>query len=77
MTQLFAVFRFIGWDRVGASTIAAPTYISEIAPAKEREISRILSIQYCFGILYISFKLFIKILRKLMEMDDGVEAFHL
>ena len=32
----FAFFRFLGGLRVGASTIAAPTYISEIAPAKER-----------------------------------------
>lgn len=32
----FAVFRFIGGLGVGASTIAAPTYVSEIAPAKDR-----------------------------------------
>ncbi|WP_417361440.1 sugar porter family MFS transporter [Galbibacter sp.] len=32
----FAAFRFIGGLGVGASTIAAPTYISEIAPAKNR-----------------------------------------
>jgi len=32
----FAVFRFIGGLGVGASTIAAPAYISEIAPAKNR-----------------------------------------
>lgn len=32
----FAFFRFLGGLGVGASTIAAPTYISEIAPAKER-----------------------------------------
>ncbi|MEH6681411.1 MAG: sugar porter family MFS transporter [Sediminicola sp.] len=32
----FAVFRFIGGLGVGASTIAAPAYISEIAPAKHR-----------------------------------------
>ena len=32
----FAVFRFIGGLGVGASTIAAPAYISEIAPAKDR-----------------------------------------
>lgn len=32
----FAAFRFIGGLGVGASTIAAPTYISEIAPAKQR-----------------------------------------
>lgn len=33
---LFALFRFIGGLGVGASTIAAPAYISEIAPAKQR-----------------------------------------
>lgn len=32
----FAALRFIGGLGVGASTIAAPTYISEIAPAKQR-----------------------------------------
>ena len=32
----FAVFRFIGGLGVGASTIAAPAYMSEIAPAKDR-----------------------------------------
>lgn len=33
---VFALFRFIGGLGVGASTIAAPAYISEIAPAKDR-----------------------------------------
>ena len=32
----FAVFRFLGGRGVGASTIAAPAYVSEIAPAKDR-----------------------------------------
>ena len=32
----FAVFRFIGGVGVGVSGIAAPAYISEIAPAKNR-----------------------------------------
>ncbi len=32
----FAFFRFIGGLGVGASTVAAPTYVSEIAPAKDR-----------------------------------------
>ena len=32
----FAIFRFIGGLGVGVSTIAAPAYISEIAPAKDR-----------------------------------------
>lgn len=33
---VFAAFRFVGGLGVGASTIAAPAYISEIAPAKDR-----------------------------------------
>jgi len=32
----FAIFRFLGGLGVGVSTIAAPAYISEIAPAKDR-----------------------------------------
>lgn len=33
---IFAFFRFLGGLGIGASTIAAPAYISEIAPAKDR-----------------------------------------
>ncbi len=44
----FALFRFIGGLGVGASTIAAPTYISEIAPAKDR--GRLVSL-YQFNIV--------------------------
>ena len=33
---IFSVFRFIGGIGVGASSVAAPTYISEIAPAHRR-----------------------------------------
>jgi len=33
---LFAFFRFIGGIGVGASTIAAPAYVSEISPANDR-----------------------------------------
>lgn len=33
---IFAAFRFIGGLGVGASTIAAPAYVSEIAPQKDR-----------------------------------------
>jgi len=33
---MFSIFRFIGGLGVGASSVAAPTYISEIAPAKNR-----------------------------------------
>ena len=41
----FGIFRFLGGIGIGASTVAAPTYISEIAPARQR--GRSLSIQYC------------------------------
>ncbi|WP_335964746.1 sugar porter family MFS transporter [Galbibacter sp. PAP.153] len=44
----FAAFRFIGGLGVGASTIAAPTYISEIAPSKSR--GRLVSL-YQFNIV--------------------------
>lgn len=33
---IFSVFRFIGGLGVGASTVAAPTYVSEIAPSHQR-----------------------------------------
>lgn len=45
---IFAFFRFIGGLGVGASTIAAPAYISEIAPAKDR--GRLVSL-YQFNIV--------------------------
>lgn len=44
----FAAFRFIGGLGVGASTIAAPTYVSEIAPANSR--GRLVSL-YQFNIV--------------------------
>lgn len=44
----FAVFRFVGGLGVGASTIAAPTYVSEIAPQKYR--GRLVSL-YQFNIV--------------------------
>ncbi len=48
----FAAFRFIGGLGVGASTIAAPTYISEIAPAKDRgKLVGLYQFNIVFGIL--------------------------
>lgn len=44
----FAIFRFLGGLGVGASTIAAPTYVSEIAPANQR--GRLVSL-YQFNIV--------------------------
>lgn len=49
---IFALFRFIGGLGVGASTIAAPAYISEIAPAKDRgRLVGLYQFNIVFGIL--------------------------
>ena len=49
---LFAMFRFIGGLGVGVSTIAAPAYISEIAPAKNRgALVAMYQFNIVFGIL--------------------------
>ncbi|WP_281225440.1 sugar porter family MFS transporter [Flavobacterium aquiphilum] len=45
----FAIFRFIGGLGIGTSTIAAPSYISEIAPSKDR--GRLVSL-YQFNIVF-------------------------
>ncbi|WP_242083492.1 sugar porter family MFS transporter [Aestuariivivens sediminis] len=52
----FAVFRFIGGLGVGASTVAAPAYISEIAPAKDRgKLVGLYQFNIVFGILVAFF----------------------
>tara|TARA_R110000868_G_scaffold100301_3_gene275887 strand:+ start:3986 stop:5302 length:1317 start_codon:yes stop_codon:yes gene_type:complete len=52
----FAVFRFIGGLGVGASTITAPAYISEIAPAKDRgKLVGLYQFNIVFGILIAFF----------------------
>lgn len=49
---IFAVFRFLGGLGVGASTIAAPAYVSEIAPAKDRgRLVALYQFNIVFGIL--------------------------
>ncbi|WP_406683235.1 sugar porter family MFS transporter [Seonamhaeicola sp. MEBiC1930] len=49
---VFAFARFIGGVGVGASTIAAPAYISEIAPAKDRgRLVAMYQFNIVFGIL--------------------------
>lgn len=49
---LFAIFRFIGGIGVGASTIAAPTFISEIAPKQKRgRLVAMYQFNIVFGIL--------------------------
>ncbi|AWK06271.1 MFS transporter [Flavobacterium crocinum] len=49
---VFTVFRFLGGLGIGASTIAAPTYVSEIAPAKDRgKLVALYQFNIVFGIL--------------------------
>lgn len=49
---VFAFFRFLGGLGVGASTIAAPAYVSEIAPAKDRgKLVALYQFNIVFGIL--------------------------
>lgn len=49
---VFSVFRFLGGLGIGASTIAAPTYVSEIAPAKDRgKLVALYQFNIVFGIL--------------------------
>ena len=48
----FAIFRFIGGLGVGASTIAAPAFVSEIAPADKRgRLVALYQLNIVFGIL--------------------------
>ena len=48
----FAAFRFLGGLGVGASTIAAPAYISEIAPSNERgKLVALYQFSIVFGVL--------------------------
>jgi len=54
---VFSFFRFVGGIGIGASTIAGPTYISEIAPASKRgRLVALYQFNIVFGILlaYIS-----------------------
>lgn len=49
---VFAVFRFLGGLGIGVSTIAAPTYVSEIAPAEKRgRLVAMYQFNIVFGIL--------------------------
>lgn len=49
---LFAMLRFLGGIGVGISTIAAPAYVSEIAPAKNRgQLVALYQFNIVFGIL--------------------------
>jgi sugar porter (SP) family MFS transporter len=75
---VFAFFRFIGGVGVGASTVAAPTYISEIAPAKDRgKLVALYQFNIVFGILvaYVSNFLLREIGPNAWRWMLGVEAF--
>lgn len=49
---IFGAFRFLGGLGVGASTIAAPAFVSEIAPAKDRgKLVALYQFNIVFGIL--------------------------
>ena len=48
----FSLFRFIGGIGVGASSVAAPTYISEISPSNDRgKLVALYQFNIVFGIL--------------------------
>ena len=74
----FGIFRFIGGLGVGASTVAAPAYISEIAPAKHRgRLVGFYQLMLVFGILcaFISNYVLSGIADNDWRWMVGVEAF--
>lgn len=74
----FGVFRFIGGLGVGASTVAAPAYISEIAPAKNRgKLVGLYQFMLVFGILvaFLSNYAFSGIGENDWRWMVGIEAF--
>jgi sugar porter (SP) family MFS transporter len=74
----FAIFRFIGGLGVGVSTIAAPAYISEIAPAKNRgRLVGLYQFSLVLGILlaFVSNYLLSGIGENAWRWMMGVEAF--
>ena len=74
---IFAAFRLIGGLGVGASTIAAPAYVAEIAPAKDRgKLVALYQFNIVFGILvaFISNYLLSNIETDAWRWMIGVEA---
>ena len=74
---MFGIFRFIGGIGIGASTVAAPSYISEIAPARNRgKLVGMYQFNIVFGILIAFFSNYL--LNGISENDwrwmVGVEA---
>lgn len=75
---VFAFFRFLGGLGVGASTIAAPAYVSEIAPARNRgKLVALYQFNIVFGILiaFISNYLLSHLGENAWRWMLGVEAF--
>jgi sugar porter (SP) family MFS transporter len=75
---VFAFFRFLGGLGVGASTIAAPAYVSEIAPPKDRgKLVALYQFNIVFGILvaFLSNFLLSGIGENAWRWMIGVEAF--
>ncbi len=74
----FAFFRFLGGIGVGASTIAAPAYVSEISPAKDRgRLVALYQFNIVLGILiaFLSNYLLRTIGENAWRWMIGVEAF--
>jgi sugar porter (SP) family MFS transporter len=74
----FAFFRFLGGVGVGASTIAAPAYVSEIAPAKDRgRLVALYQFNIVLGILiaFLSNYLLRNVGENAWRWMIGVEAF--
>ncbi|MFZ9002938.1 MAG: sugar porter family MFS transporter [Robiginitalea sp.] len=74
----FGIFRFLGGLGIGASTVAAPSYISEIAPARQRgRLVGLYQFNIVFGILIAFFSNYL--LNGIGDNDwrwmVGVEAF--
>jgi sugar porter (SP) family MFS transporter len=75
---VFAMFRFVGGLGVGISTIAAPAYISEIAPPKDRgRLVGLYQFNLVFGILlaFLSNYMLSDIGENAWRWMMGVEAF--
>ena len=74
----FAFFRFLGGIGVGASTIAAPAYVSEISPAKDRgRLVALYQFNIVLGILiaFLSNYLLRNVGENAWRWMIGVEAF--
>ncbi len=75
---VFAIFRFLGGIGVGVSTIAAPSYVSEISPASKRgRLVALYQFNIVFGILvaYISNYFLRDVGEAAWRWMIGVEAF--